>query len=202
MRITAVEEIPFLDWDEFTRRHYETDALYDQPHTYPHRPVRLRGTLDDVPDHPEVSGVTRGFWSSAAVLPEHYAVCRFCLCLYPCQDAHQDNTLFDIMNASTDALDVKVGHCHHCLKKITPRLKRIRVPGPNLINPSMPDGTVVFHGRSSCCAMAAKQYELHLLTPDQVDVPAPRKGCNGYEDCSVKAVSDQYAWLREPPARP
>ncbi|MBB4982522.1 hypothetical protein [Streptomyces nymphaeiformis] len=86
------------------------------------------------------------------VLPEHYAVCRACGELPPCQ--HGENRPEGGPRRPEQSggipLIVPEGCCMGCAEQIKPRMRTVRFPGPNLWYPDLGDDTAVFHSRSSC----------------------------------------------------
>jgi hypothetical protein len=93
------------------------------------------------------------------VLPEHYAVCHRCGELPPCREQVMDRQVAEATAVMDQAMALRPGDCHACGKPVTGRHKAILFPGPNLIRPDLPDGTVIFHGRHGECVNAAYRYD-------------------------------------------
>jgi len=93
------------------------------------------------------------------VLPEHYAVCHRCGDLPPCREAVVDRQVAEATKVMDQAMALRPGDCHACGEPVTGRHKAISFPGPNLIRPDLPNGTVVFHGRHGECGNSAYRYD-------------------------------------------
>ncbi|MEV5428276.1 hypothetical protein [Streptomyces sp. NPDC052701] len=86
------------------------------------------------------------------VLPEHYAVCRACGELPPCQHGEyrwEGGPRWPEQNGGIPLM-VPEGCCMGCAEPIKPRMRTVRFPGPNLWYPDLGEDTAVFHARAAC----------------------------------------------------
>jgi hypothetical protein len=86
------------------------------------------------------------------VLPEHYAVCRACGELPPCQHGEyrwEGGPRWPEQNGGIPLM-VPEGCCMGCAEPIKPRTRTVRFPGPNLWYPDLGENTAVFHARAAC----------------------------------------------------
>ncbi|MEU9577858.1 hypothetical protein [Streptomyces chilikensis] len=86
------------------------------------------------------------------VLPEHYAVCRACGELPPCQHGEyrwEGGPRWPEQNGGIPLM-VPEGCCMGCAEPIKPRVRTVRFPGPNLWYPDLGEDTAVFHARAAC----------------------------------------------------
>ena len=94
-----------------------------------------------------LAGYASTMWRT---LPEHYAICRLCGEIPPCQHVHNEQVAERAGEQFEKQMAILPGACHSCREPITSRQKFHRFAGPNLIRPDLGDDSAVFHLRSSC----------------------------------------------------
>jgi len=160
-RVVEVKEVPDDLWgDELDELFQHTVEAWEKRSfgrpkpkrpTWKQRPVmillRADGQTDAKPIHLRARASHE--W---AVLPEHYAVCRLCNELPPCQHEIDENNIEATMNRAEDLMAIQPGCCLGCTEPITSRMKAVRFPGPNLWRPDMPENSAVFHARAECAS--------------------------------------------------
>jgi hypothetical protein len=178
-RIVETREIPEDLWDEEFEKAFEdaceawslTPRNWPRPEkaTWHDRPVmvvvRPEGQPEAKPIH--LLAAASYQWD---VLPEHYAVCRSCGELPPCQHEIDENNVAAAMDRAEDLMAIQPGCCLGCTEPITHRMKAVRFPGPNLWRPDLGDNSAVFHARSECAddvERYRRQWEKNRDVPQQ-----------------------------------
>jgi hypothetical protein len=164
-RIVEIRELPPDLWGEDWDAAFADACAYwdryqhgDRPTkgTWRDRPVMLSMRPEDQP-----TAEPSHFRSRASrpfdVLPEHYAVCRACGELPPCQHEINENDIAAALNHTEELMAIQPGCCHGCTEPITSRMQAVRFPGPNLWRPDLGDNSAVFHARQDC-ADAVSRY--------------------------------------------
>lgn len=113
------------------------------------------------------------------VLPEHFAVCRLCLEIPPCQHEWEESVLRHARVAMAEVMQILPGACHACKELIRPRQGTVRFEGENLIRPDLGDGSAVFHTRRQCWSTAVRYDEKWV---------AAEPGRKGKLHCAGRAV--------------
>lgn len=166
-RIVEIRPVPDDLWPERFETAWDK-AVEDRARYSPEKPPHERATWKDRPvtivlaeDKP---AAREEHWQAPAslkweVLSEHYAVCRACGQLPPCDHELADRAVDIEMARAERLMAIPRGCCLGCGDPITHRMNTKRFPGPNLWRPDLGDGSAVFHARQGCEGFAARYEE-------------------------------------------
>lgn len=147
-RLLEVREMLHANWPEQYREAWVKQGMPD-PDTWAYRPrvVVLRSEDDPKAKPVHLARPDSTYWYT---LPEHYAICRLCHELPPCQHVHNESIMERATERMNKEMAILPGTCHGCREPITKRQKAFTFPGANLIRPDLGDNSAIFHTRSDC----------------------------------------------------